>query len=126
MVGYQGVKRYETDIRDDILYLESDDGWFEIGTMDDICELVGGETYTLKYDDRQRSVGWLDTDEAGELTFDVHEVLGDMSYEREFVTNVASTGLDDTDVDGYPLRTSVFADLMIRIWDSKGDFDSVE
>ncbi|WP_256464815.1 hypothetical protein [Halosolutus gelatinilyticus] len=41
------MKRYETDVRDVVLYVESDDGWIEIGTMDDIFELVGGETYTL-------------------------------------------------------------------------------
>ena len=115
------MKRDETEIRDGALYLESDDGWIEIGTMDDIYELVGGETYTLEYDDRQRSVGWLDTDDEGRLTFDVREVLADMDYSGDFVANVASTDLDQTDGDGYPLRTSVFADLMMRIWDSKGD-----
>jgi len=114
------VKRYDTEIRDGVLYLESDDGWIEVGPMDQICELVGGETYVLEYDEHQRSVAWLDTNEDGTLTFDVRNTIEQMSYDREFVSNIAS--IDQDDVDGeYPLRASVFADLMVSIWDSKGN-----
>lgn len=115
------MKRYATDVRNDVLYLETDDGWLEIGTMNDICDLVGGETYTLEYDERQRQVGWLDTDDEGKVTFDVPETLERIDFDREFVDNL--TGVDGaaTDDDGYPLRASVFADLMTTIWDSKGN-----
>ncbi|MFP9190169.1 hypothetical protein [Natronosalvus vescus] len=114
------MKRYETDLRDDVLFLETDEGWIEVGSMADICELVGGETYTLEYDEHQRTVSWLDTDEDGTLTFDVRETLAEMSYDREFVANIESIDADATDGE-YPLRASVFADLMTTIWDSKGD-----
>lgn len=115
------VKRYDTDVRDGVLFLEADESWVEVGPMDDICELLGGETYTLDYDNRQRQVGWLDTDEDGTITFDVRETLTDMDYDREFIRNIADVDADRTDDDGYPLRVSVFTDMMQTIWDSKGN-----
>lgn len=115
------MDRYDTDVRDGVLHLETDDSWIEIGSMADICELVGGESYTIEYDERQRQMSWLDTDEDGTLTFDVPETLERMDFDREFVENVAPVDADRTDDDGYPLRTSVFADLMMDIWDSKGN-----
>ncbi len=114
------MKRNETEIRDDVFYLESDDGWIEVGPIDQICELIGGETYVLEYDERQRTVAWLNTYEHGRLRFDVRDTIEQMSYDREFVSNIAS--IDQDDMDGeYPLRASVFADLMVSIWESKGD-----
>ncbi|WP_247004564.1 hypothetical protein [Halosolutus gelatinilyticus] len=49
-----------------------------------------------------------------------------MSFDQEFVTTVASTDLDETDDDGFSLRTAVFADLMTQIWDAKGDLQTNE
>lgn len=115
------MDRYDTDVRDGVLFLESTDGWLEIGRLDDICELVGGETYTLEYDERQRQVDWLDTDDEGKLSFDVRETLAEMDFNDEFVGNIEPVDADETDEDGYPLRASVFADMMTNIWDSKGD-----
>jgi YD repeat-containing protein len=116
------MRRYQTELEDGTLYIEHDDGRLEVGEMDDIVALVGGETYTLEYDERQRTVAWLDTED-GELTFEVREVLADMSYTEDVLTSLAGADLDSTDEEGYPLRTSVFADLMTRIWDSKGNVD---
>lgn len=115
------MKRYAADDRDGVLFLETDDGWIEVGPLDDICELVGGETYMLEYDERQRSVSWLDTDDEGKLSFDVRETILEMDYNDDLVNNVADLDVDATDQDGYPMRASVFADLMTNIWDSKGN-----
>ncbi|GAA0237728.1 hypothetical protein ACFFQF_27965 [Haladaptatus pallidirubidus] len=117
------MQRYQTNVRNDTLYIETDGDRLEIGSLDDICELVGGETYSIEYGQRQRAMDWVDTDDDGEFTFDVREVLRDMSYDEEFVTNVRPVAIDETDENGYPLRTSVFADLMMRIWDSKGNLE---
>ena len=114
------MKRYETSIRDDVLYLEGEDGWFEIGPIHDICSLVGGETYTIEYDERQRTVGWLDTDSDGTISFDVRETIAEMDYNDEFVATLEAIESNETDDEGYPLRASVFADLMTEIWNSKG------
>ncbi|MCO8244803.1 MULTISPECIES: hypothetical protein [unclassified Haladaptatus] len=118
------MKRYQTDVRNRTLHIETGDGWMEVGSMDDICELVGGEMYSIEYDERQRAADWSGADEDGTFTFDVPETLSELSYDKEFVANVSSVPLDETDDDGYPLRTSVFADMMMRIWDTKGNLEA--
>lgn len=55
--------RYEPRIADGTLYLERDDHSLEIGSMDHIVELAGGETYTIEYTDEQSAAAWLDTDD---------------------------------------------------------------
>ncbi|WP_224337965.1 hypothetical protein [Haloprofundus halobius] len=118
------MERYQTEIRNGTLYVETDDDWLEVGELSDVYGLVGGKTYSIQYGERQRAVSWVDTDEDGTLTFDVHETLAEMSYDSEFVSTIADVTLDEADDEGYPLRTSVFADLMMRIWDSKGNLES--
>lgn len=118
------MRRYATDVRDEVLYVETDDGWLEVGPLDEICTLVGGETYTIEYDERQRTMDWLDTDAEGKLTFDVRETIQGMDYNEEFVAELAAVDGDATDADGHPLRASVFADLMTSIWDSKGSLEN--
>lgn len=117
------MERHETKIMDGTLYIESDKEWLEIGDIEDICELVGGETYTIEYNDRQRTQSWLDTDEEGQLTFDVRETLARMDYDDEFFGIMAQTSHSETNEDEYSNRTTLFADLMTDIWDSKGNFD---
>lgn len=126
------MRRHETAVRDGVLYLEApedepgdaafDDGeWLEIGAMDDVVDLIGGEEYVLQYDDRQRAVGWLDTDEDGKLAFDVRETIRDMDFDDDFVEAVAGAPTDETTDEGYAKRAQTFADLMTTIWDAKGD-----
>jgi hypothetical protein len=117
------MRRYKTDVRDGVLYIKTDDGWFKAGQMNDICILIGAETYTIEYDERQRSMEWLNTDSEGRLTFDVHESIAGMDYDEEFVTDLLPVDADATDDEGYPLRASVFADRMTEIWDSRGALD---
>lgn len=117
------MERHETKIADETLSIEADGDWIEVGEMENIYELVGGETYTIEYDERQRTQSWLNVDEEGQLTFDVRETLAGMDYDDEFVETILQASLDDRDETGYPHRTSLFADLMKKIWDSKGNFD---
>ncbi|GAB3689665.1 hypothetical protein GCM10028857_25260 [Salinarchaeum chitinilyticum] len=115
------MKRYETDVRDGVLHLETPDGWIEVGAMDDVCELIGGETYTLQYDDRQRQVGWLDTDEDGTLSFEVRETIRETTFDDEFVEQIADAPAGETEA-GYPKRAAAFAELLTAIWDAKGQY----
>lgn len=170
------VKRYETDVRDGVLFLEADaawvpdeeagptgDGeaspagsdeassagsheasptdedeasptasdeatndesdvqWVEIGPVDDLVDLIGGEEYVLEYDERQRAAGWLDTDEDGRLTFDVRETIRTTDFNDEFVEAIAGAPADETTEEGHPKRAVTFADLLTTIWDAKGD-----
>ncbi len=117
------MERYETRIDDGILYVEgTDGGWLEIGTVSDIVELVGGETYELQYQDYGHTADWVDTDERGVLSFDVRETIADMDHREDFVQALEGAGMEENDA-GYPVRTALFADLMTRIWDSKGNID---
>jgi hypothetical protein len=115
------MERYETRIENGTFSIEGQSGWLRIGEMETICDLVGGETYTIEYDDKAQTVGWLDTAADGTITFDVRETLAEMSYDEEFVGNLANIDRDATDEEGNLLRASVFANMMTEIWDSKGN-----
>jgi hypothetical protein len=115
------MERYETRIENGTFSIEGQSGWLQIGEMETICDLVGGETYTIEYDDKAQTVGWLDTAADGTITFDVCETLAEMSYDEEFVGNLANIDRDATDEEGNLLRAAVFADMMTEIWDSKGN-----
>ncbi|EMA47312.1 hypothetical protein C448_05418 [Halococcus morrhuae DSM 1307] len=106
-----------------MFYIGTDDGPLEVGTMEDICALVG-ETYTIEYDERQRTQDWLDTDSGGRFTFDVRETLLNMDFSGEFVTELVDISVSTTNKEGYPLRTVAFANRMTAIWDAKGALDS--
>jgi hypothetical protein len=118
------VQRYETRVDDGTLYVEGTAAdWLEVGSLDDIVALAGGETYTLEYDDYGRAADWVATDDEGVLSFEVRETLADMSYQEDFVQALEGASLEETDEEGYPRRTALFTDLMTRIWDSKGNVE---
>ncbi|SFR91586.1 hypothetical protein SAMN05216559_0942 [Halomicrobium zhouii] len=116
------MQRYDTRIDDGTLYIEAGEGDLEIGSMDDVCEILG-ESYTLEYDEEAQAAGWLQTDEDGTITFDVRETIDDLDYNETFVEKMAEEPLDRENPDGYPVRTAAFADLMGEIWDSKGSYE---
>jgi len=116
------MRRYETRIDDGVLYVEGPDGRLEVGQMDDIVELVGGETYVVEYDSRQQTAAWLDTDDEGRLEFDVRQTIAEYSFDEEFVAKLASADAGPTD-DGFPGRVVFFADAMARIWDPERDLE---
>jgi hypothetical protein len=113
------MERFETKFEDDRFYLETNNGWIEIGTERAILDALG-ESYTIEYDEREQTAAWLETDD-GDVTFDVRETLAEMTFTEEFVAQVADCDLSKTTDDGVPVRTAVFADLIRTIWDSKGN-----
>jgi hypothetical protein len=115
------MRRYESKIVDETLYVEGHEGWLEVGSVEAIVDLLGGETYTLEYDDYGRAADWVRTDDQGRLAFDVVETIERMSFRDEFITQLEATSLDETDEAGHPHRTALYADVMMRIWDSKGN-----
>ncbi|WP_435320926.1 hypothetical protein [Haloarchaeobius sp. TZWSO28] len=114
--------RYRTRTEDGQFAVGDGDNWLEIGPMDGIVELLGGETYTLEYTDEQAASAWLDTDESNTITVDVRETLEEMTFNEDFVTNLSTTPLEEGE-SGYPKRTELFADLFKKILDSKGNLD---
>jgi hypothetical protein len=117
------MERYGTAIEGGTVYLESAGDRVEVGTMADIHDVVGGEEYAIEYDDTEVAYfDWLDTDDEGMLRFDVRETVADMTYPADFVDTLRQRPLDGADGD-LPERTAYFAELLVDIWDSRGDLD---
>lgn len=115
--------RFSATVEGNILYLENDDNRVEIGSMDAIIGLMGGETYTLEYTSQQAGVSWLSTDKDPAITLDVRQELVDWRYSEELVTNVEKSPLDEPGESGYSQRLEVFVDMVTAIWDSKGELN---
>lgn len=116
------MRRYDTKFEDGRFYVESDEGWLVVGETDHLVDLLG-ETYTLEYDDAQRKVSWLNTDEDGQLSFDVIETLADLTFDEELVSELESHEYESDPNYDYPVRTEVFVDMIRTIWDNKGNID---
>ncbi len=118
------MDRYDTRIEDDTLYIEAEGDDLEVGSMADVCEILGGDSYTIEYEeDAVKAARWLRTDPDGTLSFDVRETIDDMDYDASFVKKIAAEPLDRETAEGYPARTAEFAELMAEIWDSKGNVE---
>ncbi|WP_226042859.1 hypothetical protein [Natrinema sp. DC36] len=115
--------RYEPQIEAETLYLERDQHRLEVGPMESIVELAGGETYTVEYTDRQSAAAWLSTDDDNTITFDVREVVGEMPHTQDLVSNLENCPIDETTDAGIPKRTALFVDLVTEIWESKGNLE---
>ncbi|WP_408960266.1 hypothetical protein [Natrinema sp. 74] len=116
--------RYEPQVEDGTLYLEHERTRLEVGTMDQIVELVGGETYTLEYTARQGAAAWLSTDDDETITFDVRDAVREMPHTPDLVSNLENCPIDESTADGVPKRTALFVDLITEIWDSKGNLET--
>jgi hypothetical protein len=103
---------------DDEVTIDDGSDTLVIGSTSDIVALLGGETYTLAYGDKQAQAAWLDTDDDGQLTVDVREALEGMPFTDEFVTDLADRDGDE--------RAEFFADTVTTIWDGKGDPDDAD
>jgi len=114
------MERYEVTVENGQLSLKRPDEEIPVGSMDDVIDIVGDPIYAIQYTEEQQRVGWLETDDDGQITFDIRETLPRLAFGQEFAENVANTPLDKTDEDGFPARTSLFVDLVTHIWDSKG------
>ncbi|MFB6136936.1 MAG: hypothetical protein ABEJ42_01160 [Halobacteriaceae archaeon] len=117
------MRRHDTKIEDGTLYVEESEGeYLEVGALEDVFQLVGGETFDIEYDTRHAAYfDWISTDADGVMTIDVREALGEMSYPTAFVEKLAALDLEDR--DGPPERTAFFADAMSTAWEQKGNID---
>lgn len=116
------MERYETVVEDDILFLDLGADRFEVGDIDEIVGLVGGETYEVEYDgDHSQVVEWLDLDEDHTLEIDVRETITDMDFPESFVRKLAERD-GETD-SGHDARAAYFAEMMATIWESKGNLE---
>ncbi|MFW5955991.1 MAG: hypothetical protein ACOCQY_01160 [Halorhabdus sp.] len=118
------MQRYDTRLEDGTLYVEWDGDWLDVGSMATIRELLGGETFEIEYDDQQATTPWLANSlEDNTLTFDVTETILGMDFNEEFVQEIAEQPLEETGMQGHPVRTEAFAEKMREIWESQGKQD---
>lgn len=115
--------RYGASLEGDTLYLEGDGDRIEIGPMDGIVDLIGGETYALEYTERQAAASWLPTDDDATITIDVRDALAEWEYTEAFVANVEPWSLEEVGESGYSYRLEVFVDLVTEIWDTRGNLE---
>lgn len=112
------MKRYEPECADGTLTLVADDDRVEVGSLDDVVAAVGGETYTIEYDESQRKTPWLDTDD-GVLEIDVRDAVTSLPHAPETVDAIRDVDMD-TDRYGLPTRTVEFADRFVDVLEEQG------
>lgn len=112
------MERYEPVVRDGTLSLVAGDDELEVGPVDVIVDAVGGETYTITYDDEQRAQPWLDTDD-GVLEIDVRDAVTSMGHREPFVSQLREYDMG-TERYGLPTRTVEFANEFVDILDQQG------
>ncbi|RRJ33796.1 hypothetical protein [Halocatena pleomorpha] len=112
------MARYEPECADETLFLSTDTERIEIGTIDDIVAAIGGETYTIEYDEKQRTQAWLDTDE-GRLEIDVRETVTTLPHTEETVSKLREYDME-TDRYGLPTRTVEFTNEFVDILEQQG------
>ena len=116
------MQRYEPECVDGTLFLVDDDDRVEVGTVDDVVAAVGGDTYTIEYDQKQRTQPWLDTDD-GALDVDVRETVTTLPHTAETVSELREYDME-TERYGLPTRTVEFADRFVDVLERQGREDS--
>ncbi len=112
------MKRYVPECEDGTLFLVAEDDRVEIGTVDHIVAAVGGERYSITYDQKQRTQPWLDTDD-GEFGIDVRETVTTMYHTEATVSKLREYDMG-TERYGMPTRTVKFADEFVDILEQQG------
>lgn len=118
-----GNTRHESIIEEETLYLEVEQNLLEVGEIGDVIELIGGGEYDIKYTNREAAPTWLRTNEDNSVSFNVRDTIQDLTFTTDFVTTLKNCPIDEQGVDGCPKRTELFAELLVEIWNSKGNID---
>lgn len=113
------MKQYKPKCEEGTLLLVADDEQVEIGAVDQIVDAIGGETFTLEYDEEQQTQPWLDLDENNALEIDVREAVTTMHHPEDLVSDVRKHDLS-IDRYGIPERAMVFADKFVDILNEHG------
>ena len=120
------MERHPTRIEDGRLYVETEDGDLEVGSMEDVLSITDGDSYTITYEeDYARITDWLDLNDDGEMTIEVRDTLATMSYPGRFVGQLEERSMD-AGAEEIPERTRYFTETMIQIWEAKGNLDDDE
>lgn len=115
------MARYEPECENGTLFLAAGNERIEIGTVDDVVDAIGGETYAIEYDEKQRTQSWLNTDD-GVLEIDVRESVRSLSHTEETVSKLREYDME-TDRYGLPTRTVEFTNEFVDILEQQGKSD---
>lgn len=117
------MQRYETRIEGGRIYVETETEDIDVGSLEHVYSVTGGEEYTITYDnDFAGTADWLELDEDGEMTIDVRETLASMDFPAAFVDRLSAQSIDADDGE-IPDRTAFFAESMMAAWNQKGNLD---
>jgi hypothetical protein len=117
------MQRYDTRIKDGRIYIETGTGDMDVGSLEHIYSITGGNKYTITYDnDFAGATDWLDLDEDGAMTIDVRETLESMDFPAAFVERLSARSPDAGDGE-IPERAAFFAESIVTAWDQKGNFE---
>jgi len=94
------MTRYGTVVEDGTVYVEADIGTIEVGSVDEIVEILGGPAWTIEYDDEDlERYPQLDTSDAG-LTVDVVDSIHAMTFGPAFIETLKAQPLTVDAGDG--------------------------
>jgi hypothetical protein len=79
------MRRHETTVEDDTVYVETDEGRLEVGALDRIVDAVGGHAWTIEYSDWEKEYyDDLDTSDEG-MIVDVVDMTEALTHGESFV-----------------------------------------
>ena len=113
------MQRYEPECANGTLFLVAGDDRIEVGAIDDVVDAMGGDTYSIQYDEKQRTQPWLETDD-GRLDIDVRETVTSLPFTPEQVSELREYDMG-TDRYGLPARTYEYANMLVDVLDQQGD-----
>lgn len=105
--------RYVTTVEDGTVYIEADVGRIEVGSVETIIDLVGGHSWTITYDDWERSHYDLDTSDEG-LTVDVIDTIEAMTFDASFVETLKAQPGDAVGDDAVTPRLGLFVGRLLE------------
>ncbi|WP_135661487.1 hypothetical protein [Halorhabdus rudnickae] len=117
------MARYETIVKDGIVYVESGDAGvveegdsLEIGPVEDVLDVIGGHSWTITYTDEEKARHpEMDTADEG-LTVDVVDIMQAMTHGERFVETLAAhpPHQPSDDPDAIAPRMGLFAGKLLE------------
>jgi len=107
--------RYRATVESDVVYVEADVGRIKVGLLSTMIEIIGGPSWTIRYDDTERDRRDLDTSDEG-LTIDVRDTIEAMTFGGKFLMTLKSQPeiIPGRDRDAVSPRLGLFMGRLIE------------
>lgn len=108
------MTRYETTIEGSTIYVTTERGGLEVGTTEEILDLIGGPAWTIRYSDAEKQrYPDLDTTDEG-LTVDVVDTISAMTFGERFVDVLTSQPVSTDGPEEVSPRTGLFVGRLLE------------